>query len=117
MFNFYAQNFIANNKSIISDLFYGINCNITQCGSCGIQTFNYQTYFFIVFPLEEVLKFKCNNINQFKDFNNNNVVDIYDCFNYDKKIYLMSGDNSMYCNYCKNMTAISMCTVLTTGQK
>ena len=52
MFNIYAQNFIANNQSIISDLFYGINCNITKCGGCGIQTFNFQTYFFIVFPLE-----------------------------------------------------------------
>jgi ubiquitin C-terminal hydrolase len=61
---------MANNKSIISDLFYRINCNITQCGGCGIQTFNYQTYFFIVFPLEEVRKFKQNNQNNnFTPFN------------------------------------------------
>ena len=117
MFNNYAQYFIANNQSIISDLFYGINCNITQCGGCGIQTYNFQTYFFIVFPLEEVRKFKYN-INQFNNFNynaNNNVVDIIDCFNYDKKINVMSGDNSMYCNYCKLTCTSSMCTNLTTG--
>ena len=114
MFNIFASNFMAENKSIISDLFYGINCNITNCGGCNTQTFNYQTYFFIVFPLEEVRKFKFGN--QFYNFNyNNNFVDIYDCFNYDNKINSMSGDNSMYCNYCKNTCRSSMCTILTTG--
>ena len=41
MLNNFVQNFISMNKSIISDLFYGTNCNIIQCGGCGIQTFNY----------------------------------------------------------------------------
>ena len=111
MLNNFVQNFISMNKSIISDLFYGTNCNITQCGGCGIQTFNYQTYFFLVFPLEEVRKFKYNNI--FNNFNNN-VVTIYDCFEYDRKFNIMYGDNSMYCNYCKRNCNSSMCTLLTT---
>ena len=111
MFNNFAQIFISQNKSIISDLFYAMNCNITQCGGCGIQTFNYQTYFFIVFPLEEVRKFKYNQFNNF----NNNIVTIYDCFDYDRKINVMSGSNSMYCNYCKRNCNSSMCTLLTTG--
>ena len=129
MFNNFAQNFMLNNKSIISDLFYGINCNITQCGGCGIKTYNYQTYFFIVFPLEEVRKYKYNN-NQFNNFNNynifnnynnnfnninNNVVTIFDCFDYDRKVNIMSGNNSMYCNYCKRNCNSSMCTLLTTS--
>ena len=122
MFQTFAQNFMNNNRSIVSDLFYGINCNITQCGGCNTKTFNFQTYFFIVFPLEEVRKYKLNY--QFNNFNNqfnynfnninNNVVTIFDCFNYDKKINVMSGDNSMYCNYCKRNCPSSMCTVLTT---
>ena len=111
MFNQFAQIFISQNMSIISDLFYAINCNITQCGGCGIQTFNYQTYFFIVFPLEEVRKFKYNQFNNF----NNNMVTIYDCFDYNRKINVMSGINSMYCNYCKRNCNSSMCTLLTTG--
>ena len=122
MFNMFGNNFMANNQSIISDLFYGINCNITQCGRCGTKTFNYQTYFFIVFPLEEVRIFKYNNFCNFNQFNNNfnynfnnNIVDIQDCFDYDKKINIMSGDNSMYCNYCKCNCNSSMCTLLTTG--
>ena len=113
MFNNFAKSFMDNNKSIISDLFYGINCSITQCGGCGIQTYNYQTYFFLVFPLEEVRKFKYNN-----NFNyniNNNVVTIFDCFDYDKKINIMSGENSMFCNFCKRSNNSSMCTILTTG--
>ena len=110
MFNNFANYFMATHKSIISDLFCGINCYIYKCGGCNIQTFNYQTYFFLGFPLEEVIKFKNNNqIN-----NNNNEVSIEDCFNYDKKINIISGENSIYCNYCKSTCNSSMSTILTT---
>ena len=91
---------------------------MTQCLSCNSITYNYQTYFFLVFPLEEVRKFKFSNMNQFNNFNNmfsNNEVNIYDCFNYDKKITYMTGNNAMYCNFCRNTSNSSMCTVLTTG--
>ena len=125
MFDNFQHNFKINNQSIISDLFYAINCNKTQCSGCGTKTYNFQTYFFIVFPLEEVRKFKLqkniNNFNQFNGFNfnnmniNNNVVDITDCFDYDCKINVMSGANAMYCNYCKRTCNNSMCTTLTTG--
>jgi ubiquitin C-terminal hydrolase len=108
MFNNFVQNFKLENQSIISDLFYGINCNITQCCNCNTNIYNYQIYFFLVFPLEEVRKFKNNNIF-------NNPVNIYDCFDYDRKINLMYGENSMYCNYCRQNTNCKMCTCLTTG--
>ena len=114
MFNTFANNFMLKNQSIISDLFYGINCNITQCGGCGVQTFNYQLYFFLVFPLEEVRKFKNSNQLNFNNINNN-TVNIYDCFEYDKKINTMTGENAMCCIYCKRTCDSSMCTVLTTG--
>ncbi len=119
MFNTFAQNYMSENKSIISDLFYGINCNITQCGGCQVTTFNYQTYFFLVFPLEEVRKFKMNN-NQFMfnynyNFNNNNLVNIFDCFNYDRNTNSMAGANAIYCNYCKRTCDSFMRTELTTG--
>ena len=115
----FIQNFQATNKSIISDLFYAVNCNIIQCSRCNAQTFNYQTYFFIIFPLEEVRKFKLNkSFNQFNNFNNmfnNNEVNIYECFEYDKKITYMGGENAMHCNYCQRTCNSSMCTLLTTG--
>ena len=106
----YIQEFSKNNKSIISDLFYSINCNITECLRCHIKLYENQCYFYIAFPLEEVLKYK----NQLIQYNNKDV-NIYDCFEYDRKINVMSGENSMYCDYCKRICKSSICTVLTTG--
>ena len=109
MFKRFAANFAANNQSIISDLFYALNCNVTKCGNCQTCSFNYQIYFFLIFPLEEVRKFKYGNNNFY------NTVDIYDCFNFDQKVGVMGGENSMYCNYCKQTSPSYMCTNLTTG--
>ena len=123
VFNNFAKDFMSKNQSIISDLFYGINCNITECLNCHNKLYNYQTYFFLIFSLEEVRKFniqKYFNNNQF-NFNNNfiiynnmnnNAVNIYDCFDYDRKINIMSGSNSMYCNNCKINCKGSMYTYL-----
>ena len=56
------QNFmnekVSYNNSIISDLFYGINCNIIKCCNCNIPIYDFQTYFLITFPLEEVYDYK-----------------------------------------------------------
>ena len=117
--NNFIKNFTENNQSIISDLFYSTNYTITECASCHTKLYNYQIYFFIIFPLEEVRKFKyMNNINMF-NFNNANInfdeVDIYDCFNYDRKIYYMDGENSIYCNYCKANCIGYITTHLVTG--
>ena len=111
MFNNFASNFINENQSIISDLFYGINCNMTQCCNCNSYIYNYQIYFFLVFPLEEVRKFKNNNQMNFI----NQPVNIYDCFDYDRKVNYMFGENAMYCNSCKQNANCQMCTTLTTG--
>ena len=117
MFNNFAKFFIIHNQSIISDLFYAINYTITECFLCHTKLYNYQIYFFIVFPLEEVRKFKYNNIYNFNFnfINNSNVVNIYDCFDYDKKMNLMSGANAIYCNFCKINCDASMTSYLCTG--
>jgi len=126
MFNKFFQNFAQNYRSVISDLFYALNCNITQCGNCQKISYNYQIYFFLIFPLEEVKKYKLQNNNiqfmnyNFNNFNNNmvnNIVDIYDCFAYEQKINFMCGENAMYCNYCRQTCGSSMRTILTTGPK
>jgi len=132
MFKEFMTDFKQRYNSLASDLFYGANYNRTQCTQCGIQLYNYQVYFFLIFPLEEVRKFvyqNNNNNNQFNQFNfdsnqinqinniqaNNNVVDIYQCFEFDKRICLMSGDNSMYCNKCQISTPCNICTNLVYG--
>ena len=122
MFQLFQQDFINSNKSIISDLFYGGNYNIIQCNGCGAKSYNYQTYFFFVFPLEEVRQFKMQNNynNNFNNFNynmnfNNNEINIYDCFAYDQRIINMTGENSMYCNFCKCKCDSQMCTYISFG--
>ena len=124
VFQNFIDDFKKRNQSIISDLFYAINCNITKCGNCQIEIYNYQIYFFLIFPLEEVRKFKNefnNGFNQFNYFNyqnnfiNSNEVNIIDCFEYNKKINYMTGQNAMYCNQCKITCNCSMCTYLVTG--
>ena len=74
----------------------------------------------MIFPLEEVRKFVYQNnfqFNQFNQFNqgNNNVVDIYQCLEFDRRICLMSGDNAMFCNICKRSTNCNICTNLSFG--
>ena len=121
MFQIFSKDFIQKYDSLASKLFYGINYNITKCTLCGIPLYNFQVYFFLIFPLEEVRKFiYFNNNNQFNQFNqfnmnNTNMVDIYHCFEYDRKITLMSGDNAMFCNICNKTTNSHICTNLVFG--
>ena len=77
-----------NNKSIISDEFYGINYSETTCGNCKIAIYNIQSYNILFFPLEEVRKLM--------NYNHNNVR-IIECFEYYQKYELYS---SFYFNYC-----------------
>ena len=120
MYNSFIRNFNATNRSEISRLFYATNYNITKCVNCKVESYNFQTYFFIIFPLEEIRKYILS-LNQMNNFNfnnnmiNNKVVDIFNCFDYDCKINTMSGANAMYCNYCRQTCSSSMCTKLFTG--
>jgi ubiquitin C-terminal hydrolase len=65
----FLRDYENNNKSIISDLFYAINYNQTKCSNCNTVLYNFQTYFFITFPLEEVRKY-----NSSKNQSNMNIV-------------------------------------------
>ena len=117
MFNIFINNFVQAIRSIISDLFFAMNCNITQCGNCNSISYYYQIYSYLEFYLEWVRKFRLSNpdLNPNSIYLPNNTVDIFDCFNYAKKIDVMEGDNAMYCEYCKQTCQSSLCTLLTTG--
>ena len=56
-------------RSKISELFYAIQQTKTQCLNCKNIQYNFQTYFFLVFPLEKIRKYTINIIN----CNNSNV--------------------------------------------
>ena len=121
MFKNFSEIFMKNYRSIISDLFYAVNYNCTQCGFCKVISYNYQVYFFLNFPLEEVRKNKLMNNSGFNNGNiniynaNANVVDIYDCFEFDRKMNFMTGQNAMFCNYCKQTCGSLIATYLATG--
>ena len=100
-------------RSIISDLFIGTNESIYICSNCSTNRYSFEMFFFLIFPLEEVRKYTLLKMKQL----NKNIVDIQDCFEYDKKIEIFSGDNSMYCDICKKCTNRSMQTVLYTLPK
>ena len=86
------SNYFANNyQSVISNLFYGMYNSMMKCLNCNILTNNVQCFNILIFPLEEVRKFK--NKTQ-------NIVDIIECFEYYQKGEFMTGDNQIYCNNC-----------------
>ena len=138
LFNF-IKSFQEENMSIISDLFYGQSNTMTQCLNCKEIKYNFQTYFFLIFPLEEVRKFniECkknyfiqNNAylqnanpiafqqmlsNFIISIQNQNYVNIYDCFNFNQKIEYFNGANAMYCNRCQAQHTASYFTKLYTG--
>ena len=149
----FIQEMIAYNNSIISDLFYGINCNILRCCNCNIQVYDFHSYFLTTFPLEEVYDYKnkiikmqtqVNNSNYIQNnfnrsninqpnasnnnytiyqqnqfinnqINNNNFeINIYDFFDFNRRVDFNDGDNLMYCEYCNNSN-FYLCKNLITG--
>ena len=101
--------------SIISDIFFGVNETNTICLNCkniynshGLTNpvfYNYEIFNLLIFPLEEVKKMK-NQKMKFYNINmiQNNIINIYECFAYNEKEELLTGDNKNYCNLCKQLS-------------
>lgn len=96
MFKLFSKFFMNNYRSVISGLFYGIMYTISECRYCNVKLYNYQTFNFIIFPLQEVLKYKISLTNFTS--NCNNTVSIEDCF---KHYQLTTKLSDYYCNNCK----------------
>jgi hypothetical protein len=72
VFNVFLQDYNNNFRSKISELFYAIQKTGTTCKLCNRTQYNFQAYFFLVFPLEEVKKYIINKINTPQNMNNIN---------------------------------------------
>ena len=96
MLNYFVPHFESNYRSIISELFYGLTYNQTQCQFCKRILYNYQTMNFLIFPLAQVLNYKMQSVNFQNNFNN--TVTLEDCFKYNQNITPL---NDYYCNICK----------------
>ena len=64
MLSCFMNIFGTENKSIISDTFYGVTHTYTKCSNCPFYKHNFEAYFFLIFPLEEIRKFKIEEINK-----------------------------------------------------
>ena len=118
-FELFLQNYIANYNSIISQLFYGIYEIRSLCHECKKMKYNFQIYSFLEFPLEKINQY-FNEIRK-QTLNNqdvsNPVIDIYECFEYYKKIDLMNGDNKMFCDICGKLNDAYYATSLYSAPK
>ena len=110
--NFFNE--FTKSTSIISDLFYGFNETTNVCLYCkncygGVNypiCYNYGTFNLLIFPLEEIKNMKNNyNLMNFCNFYQGptNTVNIDDCFLYNQKTDLFTGENKNYCNLCKQL--------------
>jgi len=110
MLNLFINEFKGKYNSIISNLFYGTSETKSQCQKCNQIKYNFQVFSFIEFPLEKVNEYcynkgkRKNNYskNKDKDKNENPKIDLYECFEYNNNLELMTGDNQMYCNICNS---------------
>ena len=118
MFINFLKEFKNNQKSIISDIFYFIVETKTECLNCKqkyqmmgfnnpIYLYNFQLMYFLIFPLEEVRKYKVELYqSNFYD------VTLEDCFIYNQKIDILQGDNEMWCKNCGQTAPCQYITII-----
>ena len=64
--------FLANHKSIISDLFYGLRSHIITCKKCNKELINYQIFNLFIFPIEVVYNSKYKEDRNSRSLRTNN---------------------------------------------
>ena len=117
MLKLFIEEFNQKFNSPISNLFYGILETKSQCQGCKIIKYNFQVYSFLEFPLQQVNQYYFNNGTRplFTNDGKNPDVDLYECFEYYRKVDLMTGDNQMYCNICNKLCDSYYSTILYSG--
>ena len=109
----YLYDFQMNFQSFISNCFYGTIQGEFECQNCKMRMlqmgqnmplikYNYQTYFFLNFPLDEVRKYVLSNQMLYMKYMNQGVnpnlsIHLLDCFYYYQKDDLLT----CYCERCQ----------------
>ena len=78
---------------------------MTLCHGCNIAKYSFQCFSLTLFSLLEANNHRnylisCGSLPQMLY---NQPLNIEDCFNYYQKIEFFTGDNQMYCNYCRQL--------------
>ena len=108
VFDAFMRELYQNNYSVISYNFYGITQGQFECQRCKMKLsqkginlspikYNYESFFYLEFPLDEVRKHVAEKNNQMAFYQNIDKVDINDCFSYFSKMGSIVG----YCEKCK----------------
>ena len=102
-----------NETSILTDTFFGFNETTNICLYCKNYysskgqsipiCYNYGVFNVLIFPLEEVKNLKLNIMKQNIHMNQINKVNLHECFAFNEKTELFSGENKNYCNICKQL--------------
>ena len=87
-----------NNKSIVSNTFYGIIRSIMTCEGCKIKKYSFQTFNLLNFVLKKVKEDKVKNLGEFYDG-----IHLFDAFDSEQKEDYLTDENQIYCNNCKGM--------------
>ena len=96
LFNNFTNIYKKNNKSIISEEFYGFYNSMLKCCLCNTVKHNIKILNILDFPLEEVRKYIRTPYN---------FVTLENCFEYYESEFLHN-DNKILCKYCKNYASI-----------
>lgn len=89
-FNNFYEIFQKKNKSPISDYFFGIMKTKKQCCICHKNTYSFNLFSYVSFNLDLLT------------FNNQNSINIIDCFHIQNQTLLQLDKNKLiYCKYCK----------------
>ena len=91
VFKEFEKYYKQNNKTIVSDEFYGFYNSMMKCCSCNTVTHNVQIMNILFFPLENVRKFIHTPYN---------FVTLDNCFEYYEAPELLKDNNQIFCNYC-----------------
>ena len=88
------------NRTLVSNIFYGINRSIMKCFGCGICKYSFQTFNLLIFPLKKVKNYKINKIGFVKNLDLN----LYDAFYCEQEEEKLEGENMIYCNRCRKLS-------------
>ena len=95
VYNNFIKKFNENNKSIISDNFYGFMKTKTVCSKCKLTSYTYNSFIFVSFNLNLVQKKKLQQ--------NYNQTNILECFSFQNNECLTLSKN-YNCSNCKENT-------------
>ena len=88
------------NRTLVSNIFYGINRSIMKCFGCGICKYSFQTFNLLIFPLKKVKNYKIKRNGSVKNLDLN----LYDAFNCEQEEEKLEGENMIYCNRCRKLS-------------